>query len=183
MQLDRPGLLELLRQHLASYPQMQLEDAYKLIYQAALGPEHLLSSPGQFSRLLQAEFERLEPDPNQPLFEALRPDGSLFRLNLRAYKSRQLGLSRIIDALLMTPRLASGTPAELKATWQVFSRLCQQGYLAGFDAGAVQQFTRLLEQQAYPAMHHSEIYRRLYQPAYRLIAASLIPDLELDNAG
>lgn len=182
-QLDALGLLELLCQHLAWYPQMQLEDTYKLIYQAVLGSEHLVSSVEEFSRYLQLEYQSLQPDPHQQLFEPLRPDGSLFRLNLRPYKSRQLGFSRLIHPLLGTPKLLSGSQAELIATWQAFSQLCQQGYLAVFDVGAVGQFTQLLEQQSFPAMHHSTTYRRLYQPAYQLIAASLIPDLELAGAG
>jgi hypothetical protein len=182
-QLDALDLLELLRQHLAWYPQMQLEDAYKLIYQAVLGSEHLVFSVEEFSRYLELEYQNLQPDPHQQLFEPLRLDGSLFRLNLRSYKSRQLGLSRLIHPLLLTPKLVSGSQAELISTWQAFSQLCQQGYLADFNPGAVGQFTQLLEQQDYSTLHHSAIYRRLYQPAYRLIAASLIPDLELAGAG
>jgi hypothetical protein len=182
MQLDALGLLELLRQHLAWYPQMELRDAYKLIFQAVLGPEHLSSSAEEFSHCLELEYQDLPPDSHQQLFEPLRTDGSLFRLNLRSYKSRQLGLSRLIPALLMTSRLIKGTHAELHATWQVFSQLCQQGYLADFDLEALRQLTVLLRQQDYPAMHHSETYRKLYQPAYRLVATSLIPDLELGDA-
>jgi hypothetical protein len=183
MQLDQPGLLQLLRQHLGWYPQMQLEDVYKLIYQAVLGSEHLVSSAEQFSHYLELEFQHLQPDPHQQLFEPLRTDGSLLRLNLRPYKSRHLNSSALIHPFLMTAKLASGTRAELEATWQAFSQLCHPGKLAVFDTTGLHQFTQLLEQQGYPALHHSETYRRLYQPAYRLISASLIPQLELADAG
>jgi hypothetical protein len=182
MQLDALGLLDLLRQHLAWYPQMQLRDVYKLVYQAVLGSQHLVASVEEFSRYLELEYQNLTPDPHQQLFEPLRPDGSLFRINLRPYKSRQLGLSPLINPLLMTAKLVSGTRVELQSTWQAFSQLCQQGYLADFDLEALRQLTVLLRQQDYPAMHHSETYRKLYQPAYRLVATSLIPDLELGDA-
>ena len=181
-QLDSLGLLELIEQHLGWYPRMKLRDVYKLIYQAVLGSEHLVSSSDEFSRHLQLEYERLQPDSSQQLFEPLRPDGSLFRLNLRPYKSLQLGLARLISPLLLTPQLASGTQAELQASWNVFTVLCQQSYVQNFSESTIRQFTQQLAQQDFPAMHHSEVYRRLYQPAYRLISTHLISELGLADA-
>ena len=181
-QLDSLGLLDLLEQHLCWYPRMQLRDVYKLIYQAVLGSEHLVSSSEEFSHYLQLEYEHLQPDSSQQLFEPLRPDGSLFRLNLRPYKSRQLGLARLISPLLLTPQLATGTQAELQAAWKVFSQLCRQKYVKNYSETAIRKFTRQLAAQDFPAMHHSEVYRRLYQPAYRLISTHLIPDLGLADA-
>lgn len=181
-QLDSLGLLDLFEQHLVWYPRMQLRDIYKLIYQAVLGSEHLISSSEEFSRHLQLEYERLEPDSSQQLFEPLRPDGSLFRLNLRPYKSRQLGLGRLISPLLLTPQLATGTRAELQATWHVFTELCRQGFVRNFSETDIRKFDQQLAGQDFPAMHHSEVYRRLYQPAYRLISTHLIPELGLADA-
>ncbi len=48
---DRDGLLWLLKQHLDWYPQMELRDVYKLLYQGVMGAEHLISSPEEFTRL------------------------------------------------------------------------------------------------------------------------------------
>jgi hypothetical protein len=181
-QLDSLGLLDLLEQHLGWYPRMELRDVYKLIYQAVLGSEHLISSSEEFSRYLQLEYERLQPDSSQQLFEPLRPDGSLFRLNLRPYKSRQLGFAQLISPLLQTSQFATGTRAELQATWNTFVDLCRQYYVENYSETATRKFTRQLTTQDFPAMHHSEVYRRLYQPAYRLISTHLIPGLGLADA-
>jgi hypothetical protein len=184
MMQDDPGsLLKLLEQHLSWYPLMELRDIYKLLYQAVMGSEHLLTSPEQYTQNLYSEFDQLQPDPSQRLLEPVQPDGSLLRLNLRVYKVRQVNLDSLITALLETALLKAGTEPELRATWTAFIVLCQQGRIRNFDAISIQQFSQWLNELEYPVMHHSEVYCRAYQPAYRLIAAKFVPALGLTYAG
>lgn len=63
---------------------MQGQDIYKLLYQGVLGSEHLLKDREQFAVRLKAELADLTADPAEELFEPVRPEGQLCRINLRA---------------------------------------------------------------------------------------------------
>lgn len=183
MQADPEGLFNLLQQHLSWYPLMEPRDIYKLLYQGVMGSEHLVNSPEEFTRRLRFEFEPLLADPNQRMLELLRPDQSLFRLNLRAYKTRQVGVDLLTPALLETSQLIAGSKTELLLVWAEFEQLCEQGHFGNFKIYNIHQFHKWLAQMDFPAVHHSNIYRREYQPSYRLISAKFIPGLGLTNAG
>ena len=180
MPADPGSWLSLLQLHLGWYPLMELRDVYKLLYQGVMGAEHLMPSREEYTRYLQSEFEPLQPDPTGRLLEPIRPDGALYRLNLRALKSRQLGLDTLISYLLETAHMITGTRSELEGVWDAFSQLCNQGQINNFDRASIEQFTRWLEGLDYPAIHHSQTYSREYQPAYRLLAARFIHELGLE---
>jgi hypothetical protein len=179
MQTDPSGLQILLQKHLSWYPLMELRDVYKLLYQGVMGAEHLMPSREEYTSYLESEFEPLQPDPTERLLEPLRPDGALYRLNLRPYKACRLGLEQLISNLLDTTHVIRGTRLEMVSIWAEFAQLCLHGQVQQFDRASIEQFSRWLEQVEYPALHHSETYCRQYQPAYRLIAAKFIPELGL----
>jgi hypothetical protein len=181
MQAKPTNWQTLLEMHLQWYPLMQLRDVYKLIFQGVMGAEHLMPSREEYTRYLMDEFQPLVPDPAERLLEPLRPDGALYRLNLRPLKARQLGLDRLISYLLDTADVIKGDRAELLAAWAEFTQLCVQGQFHQYDPASIEQFSQWLEQVEYPAIHHSEVYNREYQPAYRLIARQFIQELGLEE--
>jgi hypothetical protein len=184
MMPDEPdSLVGLLQQHLSWYPLMKPRDIYKLLYQGVMGSEHLISSPEEFTRRLHLEINRLQPKPLERLFEPVRPDQTLLRLNLRPHKSHHLGIDRLSPSLLETTRFVTGDLSDLKATWLSFIQYCETGQITNFKIGELHQVTRWLEKMEFPLVHHSETYRREYQPAYRLIAAKFVSGLRLEYAG
>jgi hypothetical protein len=183
MQGDPGNLLKLLQQHMIWYPLMELRDIYKLIYQGVLGAEHLLSSPEEFIHHLRSELQYLQPDQNQAILEPVRSDQMLFRLNLCAYKSRQVSIDPLFHPLIETAHLNTGSKTDLLEVWSAFGKLYEQGHIGEFKTSAIFGFSKWLEEMGFPAVHHSEIYRREYQPAYRLISSKYIPELGLMDAG
>jgi hypothetical protein len=161
---------------------MQVQDAYKLLYQGILGLEHLMSTHQEFTRHLQLEFDSISPDASQHLLEPVRADSTLFRLNLSAYKSLHQTAVPLVPLFLSTSEMKAGTKANLKETWVNFTNLCDRGALSGFQILLVQQFSSWLEQVDYPAVHHSEVYCSEYHPSYRLISAQFIPLIGKNNA-
>ena len=182
MEVDASNLLKLLQQHLEWYPRMELVDLYKLLYQGAMGLEHMVATRQEFARRLEAEFERLTPNLEQRLLEPVRADQSLFRLNLHPFKSRFDRTDVLISLLLQTSKLMTGSKSELVDTWKDFTRLCEGGEMDAFQTEAVQQYGHWLEQEDFPTVHHSEVYRREYLPAYRLISAQYLAELGLTDA-
>ncbi len=178
--LDQLGLI---KHHLDWYPLMELRDVYKLLYQGVMGAEHLVSTPKRFVQSLITEYDHLQPDPTGRLFEPVRPDQTLLRLNLRVYKSQQEHVDLLVSSFLKAARFASGNRDSLQSAWREFNQYCEQGLITNFDPPAIDYFDAWLVRAAYPPLHHSDTFRQHYQPAYRLIASSSIQQLGLVDAG
>ncbi len=161
-------LAELIAAHLARHPTLQLRDVYKLLYQGVLGPEHLVSSPERFAAFLEQEYESVQAQEDQLLWEPVRPDGRLGRINLRPFKARGGNLVDLVRACLVAAQERWGTPDELRATWALFVQQCREGRWERFPGAAAESFTVWLEGERYPAVHHSEEYREGERPAYRI---------------
>lgn len=169
---DSPAAVgRLIDDHVTRYPAMEPADAYKLLYQGVLGPEHLIASPEAFAARLRAEYDAAPPDKAEPLWEPVRPDGTLGRVNLRPLKARGGGVEQLITGCLQTAGRAWGTPAELQAAWAAFVDLCRGGRWAAFSPAGVLALSERLAAEGYPAAHHSAAYREAYRPAYRLVSA------------
>ncbi|MBN1450405.1 MAG: hypothetical protein JW963_05260 [Anaerolineales bacterium] len=160
----------LLTEHISRRPAMGPRDVYKLLYQGVRGPEHLISSPQAFREYLAAEWQALTPAGDDPLHESIRPDGSLLRLNLRPFKAAGGSLEVLTAACLETARRPWGTQDELQQAWACFVDFCKAGSWPSLALQELETFTPLLRENNFPPVHHSERYRELYQPAYRLLA-------------
>jgi len=173
MVIEVEQIAVLIGEHLSRRPGMEPRDIYKLIYQSVRGPEHMITSPSAFTERLTAEWESLDLAGSDPLWEAIRPDRSLLRLNLRPYKSRGSDLEKLVTACLETACRIWGTQAELEQAWEGFTSACRDRSFSGVVLDQVEIFTSWLDANGYPAVHHSESYRSLYRPAYRLVAAEI----------
>jgi hypothetical protein len=156
---------------------MQPRDIYKLLYQGVRGPEHIISSPQAFREYLMSEWQALNPGGDDPLTESIRPDGTLLRLNLRPFKAAGGSLEALTAACLETARRPWGTQVELQQAWKSFVNACQTGCWRDLGMQEVESFNSWIKDIGYPPVHHSESYRNLYRPAYRLVAF----DIELQS--
>jgi len=131
----------------------------------------MIASPQAFIERLAAEWESLDLTNSDPLWESIRPDGRLLRLNLRPFKSQGGDLNKLATACLETARRTWGRQAELQQAWEGFTAAGRDHPWPGRALDQVESFTAWLAANKYPAVHHSERYRSLYRPAYRLVAA------------
>jgi hypothetical protein len=176
MNLTEPQLDEwiiLLKKHLNRRTLMQPRDVFKLLYQGILGPEHLVDSPSAFADYLQAEYEALAPDLDDPLLEAIHPHQNMLRINLKPFKAAGLDLNLLLDACLQTASRPWGTPQVLRSLWESFASLYRQRPFAAFTGSEITDFTTWLASHDYSPVHHSPTYRQAYLPAYRLVASDL----------
>ncbi len=168
---SREALTTLIQGHLARYPAAEPRDIYKLLYQGVLGPEHFIDSVEAFEAQLRADLDAVQPDENEPLWDPLRPDGLLGRLNLRPFKARGGDPARLLEACMRTAFQRWGTPEDLKRAWDTFASLTRQGAWPSQSPGRVDILTRYLILHNYPHMPHSTMFNRSYAPSYRVIAA------------
>ncbi len=154
--------------HMRRYPQMTIQDLYKLSHQAALGNTHLGQDPAKILRGLQEEIAFLSASKHEPFIEDVSPDGRVVRVHLRVFKALQGNLERLCRAMLQSAKTFPHSTENLESYWRMLEEMAEEG-LIPYKTRALQMFIELMRTRGYPAVHHSASYRQHYQPAYRVI--------------
>lgn len=162
--------------HLRRHPAMQIEDVYKLVHQAAFGNGHLITDEAADRKYLQSEFDSATADANEPLMEPLTPDGSVVRVNLRAFKARGGDLRALGDAMLASAKQLKPHPELFDRWWRGIVEAAVRGDIP-FDAAVLRSFGAARKAEGYPAIHHSAEYESRYHPAYRVVLRALLPPM------
>ncbi len=159
------------------YPHWQVQDVYKLLYQAALGSGHAVPDAARARSWLEEEISHLIPDANQPLIEHISPETNrernLVRVNLRPFLAASANSELLLDAFVRTANEFAGSISRLE---RYLSLLCQMPSRADFHFSIkdFENFVGEMRNQDYPAVHHSQLYARHYQPAYRVVAQEFL---------
>lgn len=164
---------QLIGAHRARYPAMALEDVYKLLHQAALGPAHAADAATVLARL-ESEMGSLGEGPDEPLVDAISPDGRLARVHLRPWAARGLSAAALAEAFAATGAHWAPDPAKLARFCACLGDLADAGGVPAPRA-EVEAFVARCSTESWPALHHSEAFRRAYSPAYRLVDVTLLP--------
>jgi hypothetical protein len=176
MGLVNAKLRRILLDHAGRYPAMQVRDVYKLIIQAAMGNEHAVRDEAEARAWLEAELSQLGQGPEEPLFDPISPDGRFVRIHLRPYVQAGKDPQALLRAFVDSSRVASGSRDLMVDYLQKAISMCPKSPLA-IEKSALESFFSDMEARDFPAAHHSDEYRRLYRPAYRLVAAELVKEL------
>ena len=157
----------LLRHQIEHHPEMRIEDAYKLLYQGALGIEHLLTDTVAAKDYLEDEWRNIPGKEDEPLYEIISPDSQWVRLNLKPYKAAGGNTDEVWRAMLSSSQTTVDQKKFLQR-WQEFISLVNEKKLP-FDSQALQDFDKRTALAHYPLTHHSQEYTRAYEPAYRVL--------------
>ena len=160
-------LEEILLRHFAQYPQMEAQDAVKLIYQQEFGPEHMIRDAGKSLSTLKTEMAQLQASRAQePLYESI--GNGLCRLNLRPCRDRDIPAEDINRLFVETAQSTEGDKKRFRQGLRALQKLAEEGETP-FDAVELDLFLARYPDSC-PAMHHSVTYRLAYAPAYRIVA-------------
>jgi len=169
-----------IKAHLARYPAMELQDCYKLLYQACLGSEHAVGDTAAATRWLDQELASLGDGPVEPAIDPLTPDGRIVRVHLRPFVQQHGDKARLAQAFVETGQTFRGSRETLAAAWEQVVQLAAARELP-FTAAAARTYGKEMAAAGNPAVHHSEKFTRLYHPAYRVIAREYLPGLLPDQ--
>ena len=164
-----PEFCELLIQHSQRYPDWEMQDLYKLLFQAAMGCEHDYSNWEQVRERLHDEIEEMGEGPNEPVLDPISPDGAIYRVHLRPYIRTALDLEELLESFRSTASGYKSSIANLKCYCHDALELTQSGQLP-FNKEELSAYFQLMEKNGFPPVHHSEKYRQKYRPAYRVVA-------------
>lgn len=165
--------LQIVKEHMERYPQMEPQDFGKLAFQSEFGPEHLITEIQQAKDFLEEEWKMLPADTTPRYPEAV--SGSLCRFPLTACPSA--------DAVKLLAELFVLTAKEHQGSMTGLEEKAEQ--LASLEIPGFVEWRETWKQKGYLPVHHSRAYRGAYHPHYRLLGkeyADYFPVLEKVNA-
>ena len=156
---------ERLIEHYRSYPDMQAEDIFKFIFHSAFGCEHLVSNESAALEYIKREYAATL-ERKQPRVEQL--DGEYVRLHLSCLSDR-LSPETLARIFCLSAKKEENGKEKLREKLEVALELVREGDIS-LDR---KDFERKLDEwreAGYPALHHSDLFRAEYRPAYRVIS-------------
>jgi len=166
-------------QHFQHYPQMQMQDFYKLTYQAAMGAEHLGADSLMLIKYLRREIAEISDSLYEQLTEEISPNGILVRLNLRPFRAKRGNPEILVSAILKSNQKYHSSVKKLEMYLNSIMMLASQRKIP-YEKDSLKSFFNLMKEKSYPAVHHSDVYAKLYKPAYRVILKEFVPLLKMD---
>ena len=154
----------ILMEHVKKYPMMQPTDAVKLIYQNEFGGGHLIKDETACINYLFHEYNAATKNGNTQLYESI--GNGMVRVNLSAVKQDQL--MSLGQAFIRGAAQHQGNMDRFYTKREVLRSLTAEGYFS-FDTEELQQYLKVYMAAGCPAVSHSDQYRQLYQPSYRVV--------------
>ena len=164
---------ELLTSHFRTYPNLQVQDVFKFLFQSAFGCEHLVSDEEKVLSYIKTEYSALD-EASVPRTDALDGDYSRAHLSWLNVGLSPATLARLF-CLSATKEPDGLTSLEKKL--EVARTLITDGAIP-LNLGEFDRSLNEWKAAGFPAVHHSDTFREEYRPAYRVVSnkyASILP--------
>lgn len=156
--------------HFEKYPLMSAQDAIKLVYQSAKGCGHLVENEERALSMLKNEMDSIEPDCGAQLFEPI--GNGYVRLDLHAAKAKGIYPEKICK--IFVESADSGPKTDAEPMIEHIKKLAKEGKTPFAEA----ELSAFLEKYSGEIVRHSEKYREVYEPAYRVVVEELCGNLQ-----
>ena len=161
--------------HIQAHPYLRPQDVFKFLYQSSFGCEHLVSSLSGAIEYIRGEYEKITATDKKVLVEPL--DGQYSRVDL-AYLDYGLSIETLGKLFFASAKKEVGGEHMLKEKIEVARILAREG-LFDFTSDEFERDLETWRDGGYPPVHHSDTYRELYHPSYRVISNKYVPFLPL----
>ena len=154
-----------LKEHFQAFPQLQVEDVFKYLFQSSFGCEHLVSNQQAVLAYIKREYETVSKTA-VPLVEPL--DGAYSRVHLSCL-NEGLSPQTLARLFVLSAQKEKDGKLLLEEKIEVAKELIKSGSLP-LDADVFEEKLASWRSFGFSAIHHSEVFREVYKPAYRVIA-------------
>ena len=165
---------ELLLNHYNTYPLLQIRDIFKYLHQSTFGCEHMVSDEEKAVSYIKSEYENCR-NTNKAKTEIL--DGDFCRVHL-SHLSDGLCAETLGRLFYMSGQEKTGSLSALQDKLTVARNLICENALP-FSSEDFDKELDDWKNNGFPAIHHSDVFRKAYNPAYRVISNKYIPFLPL----
>jgi hypothetical protein len=173
MEKNRSRIVAFVEGFVATYPESDIRDIYKVLYQAFHGPEHAVTNREKAREWLLSEWTGLDlrsVSKDAPLVEARFVEGvtpPLWAIHLLPAKRAGIDPELILEEFLRaSEEFPKAYPSPDINLHQAFVEAWRK---LDFPRDEFAAFSGEVEKQKWPAMHHSERFREAYGPHYRLV--------------
>ena len=173
-------LRKILLQHLETYPEMQIRDMVKLIYQNEFAGGHMIANETDSMNRLKDEVEALSKHTRntQGLVPFEEIGNGLCRLHLGKLSDPDISLQTVNKMFVSTANSVSGSMASFEDKLNVLRQCCRDKELP-YPVGDVDVYLADYKKSGYPAVSHSEPYKKAYCPAYRIVKSEYMHYFDL----
>ena len=163
----------LILEHYNKYPLMEISDLFKFLYQSSFGCEHMVMSLEGAIEYIRRESERLGDE--KECSEMIDPLDGEYILKV---KPRNVGfdIETLGGLFYRSARREDDGWVRLEKKLSVAEGMIQDELLP-FSIEDFAHSVAKWRELGYPAIHHSDAFRKVYNPAYRVIAKELIKEL------
>ncbi len=161
-------------------PHVRIEDGYKWVYQATRGNGPGLATEQTLRHELRREWASLgQPLPGEEIWEPLRADEKIGRLNLRPFRARGGNMENLLAAFLQSAKDFPGDQtgkgfmdddeAEFHISWNTLGMTVESRPAGKLNWPEWRRLDEATTPKHYPAINHSAIYEQAHHPSYRLV--------------
>ncbi len=162
---------KLLLSHFSRYPKMQLTDMIKLICQSEFAGGHIISNPEDSLKRIEEECAALKNGvTTAPAFEDI--GSGLCRIHLAALGALGLSPAAVNRLFVATARNVQGSMEGFSQKLRILRQCCEDGALPYTPAGVDIFINKARSAKNSPLLRHSDVYRAVYAPAYRVIKSA-----------
>ena len=155
---------ELISRELKFFPESTIIDFYKLFFQSAFGPAHIISDKCYAKTMLENELKKANSKIIIPFYD-ISFINKFYRVDIRLI-NRYIPFDIFFNAFLKSANLAKSI------SWEEWGNIWNNinSILAAFPIVRDEEEKIRLSFRNKEPIHHSEIYRKLYNPHYRIIS-------------
>jgi len=160
--------------HAAKYSPFEINDLYKLVHQAAMGPAHIFTTLSDAEAAIAVEWVDMgKAVRGEPLMEIIDPRSRLVRVNLRVYQGMGGTIMDMANMLRTSAQTYTGDSATFLLYTEYVMKLSAQGKLP-FSEEQAGDFWKAMEKSGFRAVHHSKAYTEAHRPCYRVVLQELL---------
>jgi len=168
--MNKTDVAKLLHYHAEKYPLMQPIDAIKLLYQSEFGCGHFVEAGKAYERL-KNEYATAISLKKGETFVDIGEGRSRLMLSSDLLCEDDIPLVSSLFAASAAEDLGlEGSSEGMKDKLAEFLREAENGVFPSFNGEDAEKCFREYLELGMPAVSHSEIYRKAYAPAYRVMS-------------
>jgi hypothetical protein len=167
----------ILIKHDQKYPHMEIQDFLKLIYQRVFGPRHL------HQPTLEAIKKYIQNELSEHIFEiddSLVPIGGGFiRLPLSFIKQKKMNIQDCAELFLKSMQTSPIRNEKRELMFKKYAHTLLDliaSKVIKFDYDDAKNLIQTYIDEGIKPMHHSNMYKDMYKPAYRVIKQKYLID-------
>lgn len=166
---------EIITDHIKRYPLMEAKDLVKLIYQSEFGGGHMITDRRNSFMRLCDEYNSIShmalcQNPRRPGTEDI--GGGIIRVDLHSFNTNIYSLSMLNDIFVDSASLIKGSKSRFEDKLYLLIEMSSDGLLP-VSHEKLTNYLDFYKKDGYPAVSHSEIYKKAYDPAYRVVCRDL----------